>query len=59
MRGIQLVVNDIEAARTELTGRGLDVGEVARLGPGDGGAFLFFADPEGNTWSVQELRGRG
>ncbi|REE99912.1 VOC family protein [Thermomonospora umbrina] len=49
--GLQLVVEDIEAARAELTGRGLDVGEVMR---GPGGAFVYFTDPDGNRWSVQE-----
>ena len=48
----QLVVADIDAARDELTGRGLDVGEVQRF---DWGWFVFFADPDGNRWAVQQL----
>lgn len=52
----QLVVADIHAAREELTGRGLDVGEVQRF---DWGSFVFFADPDGNRWAVQQLPPRG
>jgi catechol 2,3-dioxygenase-like lactoylglutathione lyase family enzyme len=52
--GLQLVVEDIEAARAELAGRGLEVGEIMR---GPGGAFVYFADPDGNRWSVQETSG--
>ncbi|HEX4726654.1 MAG TPA: VOC family protein [Jatrophihabitans sp.] len=57
LRGLQLVVTDIEAARAELVERGVEVSEVTRLAPGDGGAFLFFSDPDGNSWNVQEIRG--
>ena len=53
---LQLVVTDIEAARTELSGRGVEVGDVQVLDPRDGGKFLFFADPDGNPWAVQEIR---
>jgi catechol 2,3-dioxygenase-like lactoylglutathione lyase family enzyme len=49
---LQLVVSDVRAARDELLGRGLDPGEVQRF---DWGSFVFFADPDGNTWAVQEL----
>ncbi len=51
VEGLQLVVADIEAAREELTGRGLDVGEVQDF---PWGRFLFFADPDGNRWAVQQ-----
>jgi catechol 2,3-dioxygenase-like lactoylglutathione lyase family enzyme len=54
--GLQLVVADIEAARAELGGRGVDVGEVQDL---PWGRFLFFEDPDGNRWSVQQLPPRG
>ena len=57
LRGLQLVVTDIEAARAELVERGVEVSEVTRLAPGDGGAFVFFSDPDGNSWNVQEIRG--
>jgi len=52
----QLVVADIHAARDELIGRGLDVGEVQSF---DWGSFVFFADPDGNRWAVQQLPARG
>ncbi len=54
----QLVVTDIEAARTELAGRGVGVSEVQTLDPRDGGKFVFFTDPDGNSWAVQEIRER-
>ena len=54
--GLQLVVGDIEAARDELTGRGLDVGDVQDF---PWGRFVFFADPDGNRWSVQQIPNRG
>ena len=55
---LQLVVDDIEAARAELAGRGVEVSAVQTLDPRDGGKFLFFADPDGNNWAVQEIRER-
>ena len=51
-RGLQLVVEDIHAARAELLERGLDVGEVDEQ---PWGSFLYFADPDGNTWAVQKI----
>ncbi len=50
-KGLQLVVADIEAARAELVERGVEVSEVRSF---DWGRFVFFADPDGNAWSVQE-----
>jgi catechol 2,3-dioxygenase-like lactoylglutathione lyase family enzyme len=57
VKGLQLVVTDMDAAVGELAGRGLDVGEVQELGqPGKPGfKFVFFNDPDGNGWTVQEL----
>ena len=55
---LQLVVNDIEAARAQLAGRGIEVSGVQTLDPRDGGKFLFFSDPDGNNWAVQEIRVR-
>ena len=49
---LQLVVADIHAARADLLARGLDVGEVQTF---DWGSFVFFADPDGNRWAVQQL----
>ena len=62
----QLVVDDVEAARKQLLDRGVDVGEVTQFGaqgpqPGHGGnynAFVFFEDPDGNNWAVQEITSR-
>jgi predicted enzyme related to lactoylglutathione lyase len=54
--GLQLVVSDIEAARDELNGRGLDVGEIHDFA---WGRFVFFADPDGNRWAVQQIPDRG
>jgi catechol 2,3-dioxygenase-like lactoylglutathione lyase family enzyme len=53
---LQLVVKDIDAARAELTGRGVDVGDIQVLDPRDGGKFLFFQDLDGNNWAIQEIR---
>jgi len=51
-RGLQLVVSDVNAARAELVGRGVDVTEVQEF---PWGSFVFFSDPDGNRWSVQQL----
>jgi len=55
---LQLVVNDIEAARSQLANCGVEVSEVQTLDPRDGGKFAFFNDPDGNNWAVQEVRER-
>jgi catechol 2,3-dioxygenase-like lactoylglutathione lyase family enzyme len=52
LQGLQLVVEDIEAARAELVGRGVEVSDVQEFG---WGSFVFYNDPDGNGWSVQEL----
>ena len=59
LRGLQLVVTDLDAARAELVGRGVEVSEIQLVGPADmdGTRFVFFDDPDGNGWGVQELRG--
>jgi catechol 2,3-dioxygenase-like lactoylglutathione lyase family enzyme len=62
VQGIQLVVPDIEAARAQLVERGVEVSEIqhfegAEMLPGRGGdwnSFIFFRDPDGNGWVVQE-----
>jgi predicted enzyme related to lactoylglutathione lyase len=59
MRGLQLCVSDAEAAHRELAERGVEVSEITRFSPDDGGTFFGFSDPDGNTWAVQELRVRG
>ncbi|WP_091488599.1 VOC family protein [Microbacterium pygmaeum] len=57
-KGMQLVVSDIDAARAELAERGVPISEVMLLGPADreGSRFAFFQDPDGNGWSLQEIR---
>jgi catechol 2,3-dioxygenase-like lactoylglutathione lyase family enzyme len=52
VRGLQLVVSDIHAARAELVDRGVDVSDVQEEA---WGSFVFFDDPDGNGWSVQQL----
>lgn len=56
VQGLQLVVTDINAARAELLGRGAEVGPVQDF---PWGRFVFFNDPDGNGWAVQELPARG
>ena len=58
MRGLQLVVADAEAARQELVGRGLECSEITVFDERDGGTLFGFSDPDGNTWSVQQLKVR-
>jgi len=53
VRGMQLVVKDIEVAQRELTERGADVGEINDL---PWGRFLFLKDPDGNDWAIQEIQ---
>jgi catechol 2,3-dioxygenase-like lactoylglutathione lyase family enzyme len=55
VQGLQLVVADIGAARAELVQRGVEVGEVQEF---PWGSFVFFSDPDGNGWSVQQLPAR-
>lgn len=53
--GLQLVVADVNQARQELLERGVEVGEVQEF---PWGSFVFFSDPDGNRWSVQQLPAR-
>jgi catechol 2,3-dioxygenase-like lactoylglutathione lyase family enzyme len=59
MRGLQLVVPDARAARQELLDRGVEASDIMQFSPEDGGTFFGFADPDGNSWAVQELKVRG
>ena len=52
LEGLQLVVDDIEAARDELAGRDVDVSEIQDF---PWGRFVFFSDPDGNRWAVQQI----
>ena len=52
VKGLQMVVADVHAARAELAGRGVDVSEVQDF---PWGSFVFFSDPDGNGWALQQL----
>jgi catechol 2,3-dioxygenase-like lactoylglutathione lyase family enzyme len=52
LEGLQLVVDDADKARADFLGRGLDVGEVQDL---PWGRFVYFKDPDGNAWNVQQV----
>ena len=52
VKGLQMVVSDIHQARSELAGRGVEVSEVQDF---PWGSFVFFSDPDGNAWAVQQL----
>ena len=65
-QGLHLVVPDIEAARAELADRGVEVTDVQHfeasgMAPGpdpegrDYGSYVFFSDPDGNSWAVQQV----
>jgi len=56
LQGLQLVVSDIEQARDELAGRGVAVSDVQDF---PWGRFVFFQDPDGNGWAVQQLVPQG
>jgi catechol 2,3-dioxygenase-like lactoylglutathione lyase family enzyme len=69
LKGVQLVVRDVRAAREELLGRGVEVGEVQVVGASgprpvrddedlDNVGFVFFEDPDGNGWAVQQISTR-
>ena len=59
IRGLQLVVADAQAGREELMSRGVECSEITVFDERDGGTFFGFADPDGNTWGVQQLKVRG
>ena len=54
-QGLQMVVPDVRAAREELVGRGVEVSDVQDF---PWGSFVFFSDPDGNGWAVQQLPAR-
>jgi catechol 2,3-dioxygenase-like lactoylglutathione lyase family enzyme len=69
LQGLQLVVSDIRAARAQLAERGVEAGEVQVIGPDgtrpaqqgdalDNVGFVFFSDPDGNGWAVQQISAR-
>jgi catechol 2,3-dioxygenase-like lactoylglutathione lyase family enzyme len=67
VQGMQLVVSDVDAARAELIERGVEISEVQHYDGavrvdgrgGDWNSFVFFSDPDGNGWAVQETPARG
>jgi catechol 2,3-dioxygenase-like lactoylglutathione lyase family enzyme len=70
VQGLHLIVDDIDEARAELTGRGVEASEIFHFGPSGQtpghdpqrasyGSFVSFADPDGNGWMVQEVRSGG
>ena len=66
LKGLQLVVSDLRAARAQLVERGVEVSEIQILGesprpqpdPLDNVGFVFFSDPDGNGWGVQQISAR-
>jgi catechol 2,3-dioxygenase-like lactoylglutathione lyase family enzyme len=67
LEGLQLMVSDIEYARAQLVERGVDASPVRHMDDGvwvegrggDWNSFVFFSDPDGNGWILQERPGRG
>jgi catechol 2,3-dioxygenase-like lactoylglutathione lyase family enzyme len=67
LKGLQLVVSDIKAARAQLAQGGVEVSEIQVMGesptpqpdPLDNVGFVFFSDPDGNGWAVQQISARG
>ena len=55
LEGLQLVVADVEKARDELLARGVEASEVQDF---PWGSFVFFQDPDGNSWAVQQIQPR-
>ncbi|MEM7132046.1 MAG: VOC family protein [Chloroflexota bacterium] len=67
LKGLQLVVNDIHKAHAQLAANGVDVSEITRMGENrpdfegdelDNIGFIFFSDPDGNEWAVQQISSR-
>ena len=54
-KGLQMVVDDARAARDELRSRGVDASDVLDM---PWGSFTYFADPDGNTWAIQQIPDR-
>ena len=66
LKGVQLVVPDLEKAREQLVANGVEVSEITKLGQNprpvphelDNVGFVFFSDPDGNAWAVQQISTR-
>jgi catechol 2,3-dioxygenase-like lactoylglutathione lyase family enzyme len=67
LKGLQLVVSDLRAAHARLRERGVEVGDIQVVGQSptpqpdelDNVGFVFFSDPDGNGWAVQQISSRG
>jgi catechol 2,3-dioxygenase-like lactoylglutathione lyase family enzyme len=58
LKAVQLVVSDAALAHQELSDRGVEVSDLSVVSEADGGTFFGFQDPDGNSWSVQEIKAR-
>ena len=58
LKGLQLVVADAAAGRQQLIDRGVEASEITVFDERDGGTFFGFADPDGNSWAVQQIKAR-
>jgi catechol 2,3-dioxygenase-like lactoylglutathione lyase family enzyme len=58
VKGVQLVVEDLDAVREDLASRGVEISDVQQMGPvgTPGSRYCFFTDPDGNMWAVQEYK---
>jgi len=58
VKGVQLVVEDLDSVRRDLAGRGVGISEVQQMGPEGmpGSRYCFFEDPDGNMWAIQEYK---
>ena len=58
VKGVQLVVEDLDAVHNDLASRGVNISGVQQMGPEGtpGSRYCFFDDPDGNTWAVQEYK---
>ena len=58
VKGVQLVVEDLDVLRRELAGRGVNISDVQQMGPEGtpGSRYCFFEDPDGNMWAIQEYK---
>ena len=58
VKGVQLVVEDLDAVRSELAARGVAISDVQQMGPEGtpGSRYCFFSDPDGNMWAIQEYK---
>jgi len=61
IKGVQLVVDDLDTLRGELASRGVGISEVQQMGPegSPGSRYCFFEDPDGNMWAIQEYKRTG